>query len=360
MRIRYKLLIIFLILNLILQIACRCLLGSYTVGVVLLSIEMIVLLSGFLVNRMLLKSCWFEQLHADPDHQVYPDNIWYREHDERNFDLVNLGSSSARYAFDYSGEPVRAMNWSSGTQTLIDDYKLVQNFHSILKENGTVLITIMPFTSINKKTGLKDAFRFSRVLDSTLTDAQYRMRCRILEKLPVCFGIPAIKAAVKKFIGKDIRKMEGNDVEKNPMSDNQLEKDALRWINGWKTQFTIADLEQPLTEPNQEGRRIRIGVMRDLVDFLEERGYRPVWVIPPVSGYLRKYFTPGFTDIYIYSYLRQVDRQIPVLDYLDSVEFQDKDLFFNSYFLNKKGARQFTHRVMSDLKRITMPGKDGL
>ena len=38
------------------------------------------------------------------------------------------------------------------------------------------------------------------------------------------------------------------------------------------------------------------------------------------------------------------------LNYLDETSFKDNSLFTNSYFLNAKGAKQFTKRVLSDLK----------
>lgn len=354
MRMRYKLLIVYLMCNMVLQSVCRILFQSWVPGCVLLAVEAVTLLAIYIANRLILGSNWFRGLHADPDHERYPDNIWYRKHDERNYDLINLGSNSAKYAFDYTDEPVRAMNWSSGTQTLIDDLNLVRNFHSILKKNGTVLIAIMPFTSVNKKTGLMGAFRFWGVLDQTLINPQYCRMCRILEKLPIGFGIPAVKTVVKRLVKRDFQSVDMAAVEENPMSESLLEEDAAVMINGWKRQFSITDLEQPLTEQNREGRKVRIGVMRELIDFLDERGYKVVWVIPPVSSYLARYFTLGFMEVYIYSFLREVGRDVPILDYLAGGEFQDKDMYFSSYYLNRKGSRIFTHRVLRDLREIKM------
>ncbi len=354
MKTKYKLLIAFLICNIIVQILCAAIFRSLIPGIVLLALEAAALVTCFAVNRLVLTSNWFKELHADPEHEIYPDNAWYRKHDERNFDLVNLGSNSAKYAFDYTNEPVKAMNWSSGTQTLIDDYKLIRNFHSILKENGTVIITIMPFTSINKKTGLIDAFKFYKVLDSTQIAPEYRKKCGILERLPICFGKPAVKAAIKKLLGRDREMPDLSVADKNLMNDKDLENHAAMMIESWKKEFSIDDLEQPLTEQNREGRSVRVEVMGKLLDFLKERGYRVVFVIPPVSGYLKKYFTDQFMKIYIYSYLRQVCRDIPILNYMANSDFFDKDLYFNSYYLNKRGAGMFTHRVISDLKEMKM------
>ena len=354
MRMRYKLLIIFLILNIAVQLLCKLIFDSYVQGVILLLLEAAFLAAFFILNKLILSSDWFRDLHADPEHERYPDNIWYRNHDERNFELINLGSNSAKYAFDYSDVSVRAMNWSSGTQTLIDDFKLVRNFHSILKKNGTVIITIMPFTSINKLTGFKDAFRFWKVLDHIQTASEYRKKCRLCEHLPIFFGISALKTVVKVILGMDKPQTSMYDTDHNPFTEDQLKEHAANIINSWKNEFSIEDLEQPLTAQNQKGRNIRITVMRELIDFLQERGYNAVYVIPPVSSYLKEYFTDAFLEIYIYSYLKQVDRNIPIIDFMKDKEFSDKELYFNSYYLNKRGSGMFTNKVISELKKIKM------
>ena len=94
--------------------------------------------------------------------------------------------------------------------------------------------------------------------------------------------------------------------------------------------------------------------MREMLDFLKERGYRVAFVIPPVSRYLKEYFTDSFLEIYIYSFLKQIDRDVPTFDYLKSDDFEDKDLFFNSYYLNRRGSKSFTHRVISELKKANL------
>lgn len=354
MKKKYYAVLIFLLLNMSVLLLCKALFHSYTPDVILIVLESVSLVVLFGCNRIVRNSHWFRGLHADPEHERYPDNIWYRKHDERNFDLINLGSNSAKYAFNYTEEPVRAMNWSSGSQTLIDDYKLMRNFHSILKERGTVIITIMPFTSINKQTGLTDAFKFWKVLDYTQTAPQYRRKCRILEHFPIFFGMAAVKTIVKVVIGRDGRAADEADTDMNPMSEDMLKAHAARVIAAWKQEFSIDSLEEPLTNRNHEGREIRIAVMRNLLDFIEERGYRPVFVIPPVSSYLKEYFTDAFQKIYIYSYLKQIERSVPILDYMKGDEYDDKGLYFNSYYLNSRGARIFTHRVMTDLTEMEL------
>ena len=67
------------------------------------------LLSCMLLSPILKKTNWYKNLFVD---DIYPGNIWYREHSKRNFDLVTLGSSGAKWAFDFSDSGIKAMNWA--------------------------------------------------------------------------------------------------------------------------------------------------------------------------------------------------------------------------------------------------------
>lgn len=304
--------------------------------------------------KILYKTNWYKSMFLDPNHEIYPDNVWYREHDERNFDVVNLGSSGGKWAFDYADLNVKAMNWAQQPQTLLEDYNLLRHFHSILKRGGYVLITIMPFTGLNKKTGLMDAMKYVKfdIQGEPIQPYMFKEAQRYAN-YPILFKKQAFKALIKYFIGRDKKcgLRPETQLEYNPMKNSELEKDAKRWIDGWKKQFGISDFDAPLTRENEEGRAYRIKLMQTLIDFCTERGYKPVYVIPPVTEHLAKYYTPKFEETYIYGYLKEVNRVVLTLDYSKDSEFKFNDeLFFNSFFLNKKGRKHFTRRVLKDLK----------
>lgn len=304
--------------------------------------------------KILYKTNWYKSMFLDPNHEIYPDNVWYREHDERNFDVVNLGSSGGKWAFDYADLNVKAMNWAQQPQTLLEDYNLLRHFHSILKRGGYVLITIMPFTGLNKKTGLMDAMKYVKfdIQGEPIQPYMFNEAIRYAT-YPFLFKKAALKVLIRYFMGRDKKcgLHPETQLEYNPMKSNELEKDAKRWIDGWKKQFGISDFDAPLTRENEEGRAYRIKLMQTLIDFCTERGYKPVYVIPPVTEHLAKYYTPKFEEIYIYGYLKEVNRVVLTLDYSKDSEFRFNDeLFFNSFFLNKKGRKLFTRRVLKDLK----------
>lgn len=305
-------------------------------------------------SYLLYRTNWYKSMFRDLNHETYPDNVWCREHNERNYDLVNLGSSGGKWAFDYTNFNIKAMNWAQQPQTLLEDYNLLRHFHSILKQGGYVLITIMPFTGLNKKTGLMDAMKYVKfdIQGEPIQPYMFKEAQRYAN-YPILFKKQAIKALIKYFLGRDKKTGERPEtqLDLNPMSKEELEMDAKKWIDGWKRQFGISDFDSPLTKENEEGRAYRIKLMQTLIDFCTERGYKPVYVIPPVTEHLAKYYTPKFEETYIYGYLKEVNRDVLTLDYSKDKEFRfNDDLFFNSFFLNKKGRKLFTRRVLKDLK----------
>lgn len=310
----------------------------------------IILKSG--ICQLLYRTEWYKSLFVDIEHELYPGNQWYRKHDERNYDVVNLGSSGGKWAFDYSAaSAIKGMNWAQQPQTLIEDYNLLRNFHSILRKGGYVLITIMPFSSLNKETGMRDALRYLK-LDTDEPIQPYKLaEARRYAGLPILFGKPALKALVKHLLGRERKPTPPAAPlsDTNPMSTEQLQANAKSFAEGWKKQFGIADFEAPLTPKNQEGRAIRIKLLREIVDFCTERGYTPIYVIPPVTRHLAAYYTPAFEELYIYSYLKEVNRDVRLLDYSKNTEWQADDLYFNSFFLNRRGRNLFTRRVLEDL-----------
>lgn len=306
-------------------------------------------------NPLIKKTQWYRSLFVDYDYNIYPGNEWYRKHFERNYDIVNLGSSSAKWAFDYTNTGIKGMNWAQQPQTLLEDYNLLRHYHSILRKGGFVIITIMPFSGLNKVTGLMDALKYVRfdLQGEAIQPYMYDKAC-LYARFPIMFKKKAVKALIKylfKMESKTDKYIEEN-VEFNQMTSTQLDNNALSFINGWKEQFKIQNLELPLTDANIQGRNYRIKLMRELIDFCIEREYKPVYVIPPVTKHLSKFYTSKFEYIYIYSFLREVDRDILTLDYSKNEELQKDELYFNSFFLNKRGRTLFTKRVLNDLELL--------
>lgn len=303
------------------------------------------------LSRPIKASEWYRGLFIDYGNELYPSQAWFRKHDERNFDVVAIGSASAKYAYDWSAIDVKGMNWGQVPQTLVNSFKLVKNFFSIVRKRGNFLITLCPFSGLHSEPTALETLKYLRLLDHELTcDMPHLARAQRLAAYPILFGKPAIKAGLNHLLKRE-RKVEDvrPTLDHNPMSEDELRRDAENWMRGWARQFGIADFEAPLTAENLESRKVRVKVLRDLVDFCVERGYRPVYVIPPVERHLAEKFTKQFKEIYIYGYLKDVARDVPLLDYTNDPEWQSADLYFNSFFLNRRGRKLFTECVVKDV-----------
>jgi hypothetical protein len=281
----------------------------------------------------------------------FVSNVGYREELQRNYEIVNLGSNPARFAFFY--ENVRGQNWSTGLQGLDQDLEILRYFHSYIRKDGIVLLPIVAFSSVSSylKPDAGYIDKFASFLD----------RHQIQES----FGREAIKAFRRVFYPilyqwKSARYLF-HDVEKDnrlacceqPMQAMELIRDAQQWMQIWKEEFAITDLEAPLSPTLKEGRKKSVEDLQKIIDFCLERRLKPVLIFPPMTNYLTRLFSETVRETYIYSFIREANvKNIPFLDYLDDSRFTDSSLYFNSFFLNLRGRTLFTAQILEDLKKV--------
>lgn len=308
------------------------------VGILALSI----LATLLYINKLVKKTQWYKSVI--PNMSLYPTNEWYREHLERNFDVVNIGSSSARYAFDYSGLPVKAFNWGEQPQSLNNGFKILMTYFSILKKGGTVIISLCPLSGldIEGKWGKDANDKYYYILPSeSINDYSSVVKRRNYPL--VYYPITSIKNLLRKTFGKE----NGGDTE---LAKTFID-DSEKWIRIWKAQFGIKSFEEPLSEANNKGQERRIALLKDILAFCIERDLQPSVVIPPMHSSLANKFTPTFRENYIYSFVNKANIfNVPFLNYMDDERFDDDKYFYNSFFLNEEGAKTFTKIVLKDLQ----------
>ena len=294
------------------------------------------------INKSVKKTQWYQ--NVIPNMSLYPTNEWYREHLERNFDVVNIGSSSARYAFDYSELPVKAFNWGEQPQSLNNGFKILKTYFSILKKGGTVIISLGPLSGLDVEgKWQKDANdKYYYILPSELINDYSSVAKRRNYPL-VYYPITSIKNLLRKTFGKE----NGGDTE---LAKTFID-DSEKWIRIWKAQFGIKSFEEPLSEANNKGQERRIALLKDILAFCIERDLQPSVVIPPMHSSLANKFTPTFRENYIYSFVNKANIfNVPFLNYMDDERFDDDKYFYNSFFLNEEGAKTFTKIVLKDLQ----------
>ena len=125
------------------------------------------------------------------------------------------------------------------------------------------------------------------------------------------------------------------------------------WINLWKNQFGLMDLDSPLCEKHLKERSNRAETLRDMVLFCQERDLKPYIVLTPIHPTLRSYLSQSFMKNYIYDFISEAtDDNTILLDYMSDSLFTKDEYYLNAFFLNDTGAKVFTNKVIADLGLI--------
>lgn len=292
---------------------------------------------------------WYKNQVICPDN--YPTNEWYREHSERNFDLVVLGSSSARYAYNFENSNIKAFNWALQPQSMEFNFNVLKTYFSILKKGGRVLINFSPMSalSVENKWAISSCDRYYSILDASLipnyAEVERRRRHPIISTRGRCL----------KYLYKDIDFETGNFKHRKCISEKDFEEDAIYWTNLWKKEFAISDLNAPLTDFNKLGMKTRVALVNQMIEFCLERELEPIAVFTPIHSSMYKFFSDTYWQNYFEAFKNQLKFPVSFLDFYHDRSFISDDFFYNSFFMNDKGASLFTFEVLSRLGREKGP-----
>lgn len=271
--------------------------------------------------------------------------------DTDRFDVVTLGSNQPKFAFDYSGTGVKGMNWAIGPQTFQYDFALLKKYSKHLNADAHVIIPICPLNFFLLDTQHNNLIKYYQILDASEMP-NYNAEQKLKEySLPLFFH-PRSVVRILRDAKPDTRLA----LASNPMNDEQISKDAAYWIEGcWNPEFNIniANM-QPLSEKNKHSIEGNIRILSDMIQYCIDNGFKPVMAYLPVTKNLREKFSASFIENHIMAYTNKAinNRDVKVLNYLDEVSLQNKDYFINSFFMNARGRKLFTAKVMKDLNIV--------
>ena len=274
----------------------------------------------------------------------YSDAVKMKNWRTFDLDLVNLGSSSAKFAFDYSKYEISAANWACQPQNLGSDFAVIKNYNNFIKENGIVIITLIcPFCGMvidyHKEFYDKYHYFLHPILVKHFSEQTLKKVRRIIE-YPL-LGAPkaSMKALVRKLLCRD-----------RPKYTN-AKTDAQNRIDSWKKQFSIENFADPLSIENLKAIEYNTNLLCEIVAFCKECSLKPVLEIMPATKTLKDHIPLDFTQSAFYDMVIKVKERtgIQVLDYYHSPEFESDNLYLDSFLMNEKGRKLFTERVLKDL-----------
>ncbi len=316
-------------------------------------LAIIALILFLILNKGVKQTNWYKNVFVYTNQMC--SNAGYRDYLIRNLDIVNVGSNPARFAFHY--DDVLGENWSTGNQGKEMDLEILKFRHSFIKRGGIVLLPIVPFSSVAgflKKykpeyLGIKYYAKFAKTLDSGQANRipECRKALRWI-KYPLLFEPNSLR-----YILFDAQPDERLTICEQPLMMPQLIEDARQMIEGWLKEFNLKSINDSLSEELKEGIDNSVKKMQEIIDFLTERELQPVIVLPPMAAPLQDYFTESVKQRFIYDFIERINRpNVTFLDYSNEKDLQDPLLYFTSLFMNVRGRKLFTRRVLKDLKII--------
>lgn len=296
-----------------------------------------------IANRIIVKTEWYRE-------GFWKGTTKFWTISSCDHHVVNLGSNSGKYAFNYDGLPIKGQNWAIGPQSLVHDFNVLKNYFSYLKEGGIVLIPVCPFSCLKVEYSKDTNFKYYPILhpatiigfDDAERTRAYKIRCNPFKEMPMY----CIKNTLKEYIKKLSDKFKGK-------AKVDYDKNAEARIKSWKTQFGITDLSAKLSDKHKNEQTEKASLLREMVEFCKERNLRPYIVLPPIHPSLSNRLSEAFMRNYVYDFIElATEDSCIILNYFNNPSLQKDEYYQDSYFMNSKGAVEFTNRVLKDLELI--------
>lgn len=294
------------------------------------------------MNRLLKSTNWYRNQFIDSQKflSIIPPNL----------EIVNLGSTQPKFAFDYKSSGMVGMNWALGPQSFDYDLKILKQYHTHLKEGAFVLIPVCPFNFfVDVYSNDATNYKYYPFLDPSVIN-NYTVR-----KRSMLFDYPILLAQKQLVrIVRDIPPDNRMMLQNNALNASAIQQDALSWIKGWKAQFNIEDMSHiSLSQKNQSSIDNNVEIVKQLVLFCQTYRYRPVFILLPSTSELSSFFSDVYVQEYMLANIKKSNiANVPVLNYFGDKRFSSSEYYINSFFFNVKGRTAFTRTVIDDLKLL--------
>lgn len=295
-----------------------------------------------ILNALVRRGYWYDNIFL-------PDARKFQVYSTFNTKLVNLGSTSAVAAFDYSGLPVKAANWALRRNPLAGDWAVLRNYSSYLDaKDSTVIIPLCPFSALSGDYEPFEDRYYSVLYPSTIPGYSYVHNVQAQDKItnPIMhypwYGI---------FMDLWHLCFKGNS---KSMSEEDMAKDAENRINGWLKEFAMEDFNTPLSLWNKDNISSALDYVQKIFNFCRERNITAVLIVPPVYKTLSDKLSTEAKDL-LFGGFEHIAKNngVNFINYLTNPQFMnDRTMFRDSYLMNKKGAKAFTKQILKELRII--------
>lgn len=320
--------------------------------VLLFLLAVVSVLAFYLANKLLLKSNWYNNNFEFAESSQFITNEKYRGNLTRNVDVANLGSNPALYGFVYDNGI--GFNWSTGFQLLDMDFEILKFYHSYVKKGGTIIIPIMPFSSVAQYLLTRREYcgplyysKFEKVLDPfQVSKFPYVRERKLLRRWPLL-----VYPKAYRYLLHDEQPVLNSVTGNRTLSDELLEKNAECLMDAWFREFQVSSLSDFRNCKWKQFQQESSLIVRKMIDFCTDRGLNVFLACPPMSRQLRSKFDAEIWKLLVGDFISSFEGA-RYMDYSDCDAFRNNDLYVNSLFLNVKGRKIFTEKILNDIKQL--------
>lgn len=315
--------------------------------VLLLSIAIFIFLLFFCLNLLYKRTNFYKNYNialADYDSNM-PDNI----------KLAVFGSTYAKFAFNSIRElNLNAMNFALDAECLECDQEILEQYSKRLEPGCIVIITLGACAACSKEDEIvciNPRYYYHLLDNKRIPSSILTIKNIIKYHFPLVFQPKCVKYII--FDCKEFK----NFTDSYPY---ECDKEKRKWamqslVDVWLKMFKLKNLQDyNLSEEIKKRVNVNIEVLNRLVHTTISRGYRPVLVVTPMSGFLNSFYSDQFIDKTLIRLCRsvQLDYNIPFLDYRTHEDFQfDETMFLDGGFrMSSKGSIHFIKMVFRDLR----------
>lgn len=266
--------------------------------------------------------------------------------------IVNLGTTGAYYAFDYSKLKVPAMNMAIYTQPFSYDLKILKKYKKRISEGAIILITLeYPIFLFPEIPGERKEVhnQFCKILGPETKKIKDIVKCYFFQAFP--FLIRKYYSSIFYMIN-----LEKLNSKKNHFTVRDRKILIYQKIKGW---CEASGIEQKDWNNGRISENIKKNMinsqcyLNNLLDFCMDSNWRPVLVALPYSEDMNNMLNEDLLDRIFYQNLNVYKaRGIPFLDYSSNHKLKSGDLYMDMEYLNETGKKLFTNLVIEDLKAM--------